>query len=57
MITTERRGEQKERRCRYCGIEGDRHTLRYERSSWGRALYDCRDVAACGARLRKGEQR
>ena len=47
----------KVRKCRYCGINGDRKTLRYERGRSGQAKYDCRDEKACGARIRrlKGE--
>lgn len=47
----------KVRKCRYCGIEGDRETLRYERQWSGQAKYDCRNERECGARIRrlKGE--
>lgn len=38
--------------CRYCGIIGDRETLRYERGMGGNnPRYDCRDAKACGQRL------
>ena len=44
------------KRCRYCGIEGDRKTLRYERGLMGEANYDCRNLEACGARIRTLER-
>jgi len=46
----------KVRRCRYCGIRGDRTTLRYERGLMGEAKYDCRDTAACGQRIRESRK-
>lgn len=42
-------------RCRYCGFSGDRAQLKYERALMGDAKYECRDSAACGARLRNGQ--
>ena len=39
--------------CRYCGLVSDQH--KHERGWYGRSQYECRDVEACGSRIRESK--